>query len=490
MKLVRFLSLAVLACQFALLAQNVGAQSGPQPAEFPPASFKGLQYVDSKGCVYIRAGVDGNVTWVPRVNRARDPVCGFKPTQVAGTSKARPAPKLDDNVVVITNDTPPAKSDADAVVVAAPAAQPAARPAARPAVRTAPATTTRRPVQTVAAKPAVRRVRQRAQQQRTVQVRRPASYAAPAPQRIVKPVVPRVVAPAQRRVVRAPQVAQVNTQRRCRGLTPVSDQYVGRNPEFPVRCDHLQDPVTFKQVPAAQVAGNARILPKHLYQPPLPKSQQPRVPAGYKRAWEDDRLNPRRAEGTLNGKASMDLIWTRTVPRRLIDRTSGRDMTAANPKLFYPFVNLGMQQTYLASKDRMQVQVSKSGKVRLVERGTQRRVIVSTKSTPKAVSQTQRQKVAAKTQPAQRQTVRKTTRTVKAPAGHHYVQVGTFGVEANARNTAARLQRLGLPVTYGKVKRNGKVLRNVLAGPFTSAGQANVALRKARGAGFRDAFVR
>ena len=70
------LTIGILTLGGAAGAQTLQTDNGP--AELPPASFKGKQYVDSKGCVYIRAGYGKHITWVPRVNRERRVFCSPK----------------------------------------------------------------------------------------------------------------------------------------------------------------------------------------------------------------------------------------------------------------------------------------------------------------------------------------------------------------------------------------------------------------------------
>ncbi|MFQ3183090.1 MAG: hypothetical protein ACI9RO_001222 [Alteromonas macleodii] len=63
--------------------QRLSDLSGP--AEFPPPTFTPNQYVDSRGCVFVRVGNGDLINWVPRVNLSRDQLCGFQPTQVSGS---------------------------------------------------------------------------------------------------------------------------------------------------------------------------------------------------------------------------------------------------------------------------------------------------------------------------------------------------------------------------------------------------------------------
>lgn len=79
-----------------LLALPAGAEP-ITPAELPPSGYAGQQYVDSKGCMFVRAGFGGKVIWIPRVSREGVPVCGNPPSghrvPVAEEVGAQPVPE-------------------------------------------------------------------------------------------------------------------------------------------------------------------------------------------------------------------------------------------------------------------------------------------------------------------------------------------------------------------------------------------------------------
>ncbi|MBD3664296.1 SPOR domain-containing protein [Sulfitobacter sp. TSTF-M16] len=419
-----------------MLAATLGTSVGEaqirqqQPAEFPPATYKGKQYVDSKGCVFIRAGIDGDVSWVPRVTRDRKTVCGFKPSLAPSETAAAPTPVAPPAVAPeqITIDSPQLAS-------AKPARNTLPAPAPRPTV-----------VRQTAAKPRVAATAQRPAQA----VARPKRHGATA----------------------------------CPEASDVAQPYLQNSRHAPVRCGPQTEPIaglrSQKSVPQTGVArrhtavtrvdAHTRIVPKHVAINRL-NTTNVTVPKGYKTAWDDDRLNPRRAEQNLAGRQDMLLIWTQTVPRRLINQSTGRDVTATVP-LVYPYLDLATQSRELGEVSIVQ----RDGKVAKriirnpgVKRTTVRQPTYSTRSAPAS----EPPKAPAQTKVAGR-----------------YVQIGIFGDPANAQRTAQRIARMGYPARIGTYRKAGKTYSSVQAGPFTRANKLRRAVSRLRGAGYADAFVR
>lgn len=205
-----------------------GAQAAPDiagPAELPPASYSNSQYVDSRGCVFVRAGIDGEVAWVPRVTRDRQQVCGKSPTFKTGSNTVAQVPK------------------------AAP-----------------------RPV--------------------------PAAVAS-SPQ---KPVI-----------VLASGDLPPNTR--------IIERHIFENRENPA---DIRVPRGYRRV-----WQDDRLNPHRAERTLAPSVVPVRVvvPRGYRRSWDDDRLNSRRASGSVGGEAAMNGVWMQTLPRRAVPNTPARVVT-------------------------------------------------------------------------------------------------------------------------------------------------------------------
>ncbi len=486
MRLTRVLAIAAIATTVVHGGAVAQSDSGARvPAEFPPSSYTGRQYVDSRGCVFIRAGIDGDVTWVPRVTRGRKVICGFKPSQSQGTAtaSARPAP---------------AKTAARQPEVITVPQKPAAAPKPAPTTRRV-ATSPKKVVRTApASKPAAPR---RATTSPKIITVSPRTAAAPKP--APKP------APKTRRVVQS--------QPACQGASAVSQRYVQSRPGLAVRCGPQTTPhanvisggsgtgtairvATAPPAPQTRPASTSvaqpgqvvtprevqsppvRVAPRHVYERQVNSTRGVYVPEGYQPVWEDDRLNPHRAHQTFAGKAMMDVAWTKTVPRRLINRRTGREVTHNYPGLQYPYTSFEQQRAagvVIATRGQMvpdpiTVVRGRDGQIRTVKRS---RNVAKTVPGREAVKPTVSTRSSAPKAPAQ-------------AASHRYVQVGIFSAPDLARSAAQRLANAGLPARMGKTTQKGQPYTSVVVGPFGTQSQLQSGMRAVRRAGYPNAYFR
>jgi hypothetical protein len=244
----------------------------------------------------------------------------------------------------------------------------------------------------------------------------------------------------------------------CPGASALSNLYINDGSKYPVRCGpQAERPVTLpgeshsrlRSAPSAAQAARTRIVPLHVYKENVLAVDVP-VPDGYRRVWDDGRLNPRRAEQSVAGYMESQQVWTRTVPRRLVDPFETATVTA--PKI-----------------------VERPNRLRpapvIATKGAAPRTVAAINAPPKA---------APKSAKAQ----------APAAAGKpRYLQVAVYAEDASARAAAQRVARTGLTTRLGTLTRGGQSYRVVLAGPF-AGDAAERALATARKAGFPDARLR
>ena len=351
MRFIRLLAIGAICATSGLnMAQAQSLRKAQSPAEYPPSSYKSKQYVDSRGCIYIRAGIDGNVTWVPRVTRERKQVCGYKPSLAKSETVAAAPASPAAQPTLITIEPVPAPATAPApkprtqpapVQTAAPRrTAPAPTPAAAP--RTEPAPQVRRA--TAATAPPISALfgvssgrkpspgpeptlyvnpppkQSKPKQTDTVQVRVTSAPSARAPSPAPKPTVYVNPAPARVNPATAPRSSSnpATGTSACPGASALSQKYINKPGRYEIRCGpQAEPPVTVVSQPREQSAASpvlqprgtatvavagatgsqTRILPRHVYDA-RQNTLVANVPDGYKPVWTDGRLNPRRAERT------------------------------------------------------------------------------------------------------------------------------------------------------------------------------------------------
>ena len=493
-----FISAAFVAV--VLSAQPIGAQSRALiPAEFPPTSFTGNQYVDSNGCAFIRAGMSGAVNWVPRVDRKRSQLCSFKPTFAVAApapepvvapapviAKApAPAPRPARSVgapipTVASTTTPPRIVQIPTSLTPAPVLRSAQ-------INTAPVIAPPAPVIAPVPAPAPRQTMAVFCVGRTgpqpgfvssstgrtidcggsVEPRRVAQVAAPA---VLPPVSPPVAArqtksafcvgrsglqpgfissttgqtidcggktPEQIVAAASPTLPTMTMSQVCADMDATGRKYMNAKSGMPVRCGPQTQPIS--------IAG-----PRAPYAPSIvPQGLTTNCPAGILSVGgaavrcgpQTQRITPRVSRNTDAGPANNPFAFLKPPP-----------VPASNP--------VGASQTRVLTPPK--------GYTRVWNRGL------------------------PETRASYEDNARVSSRSIapQAATAPRFVQVASVADSARATSIGQQFQRQGLPVGLGAKTVAGTSYSVVMLGPFSSGAQVNNALQAARRAGYSDAYTR
>lgn len=261
--------------------QSVAQIGGP--AELPPAGFSGQQYVDSRGCVFMRAGFAGRTTWVPRIGSDRKAICSaVTPAQAAARlnqPEAIMAGAVGAPLRTVASDLRPM---AGTGVIA---------PMIVPGLSGAGAATLTAPAATVAA---------------------PAPQVAAGAAGLAGAAGPALGCPATAPVLQSVPLrggGQVAVCTKGDGTTAgwISPRYApNAAPGAALRAGGGAS--------AAKGAAPQRGVYVQTVIAGQPITTKARAPVQYEAAWQDDRLNPLRGLGTQAGWAGQAQVWTNTVP--------------------------------------------------------------------------------------------------------------------------------------------------------------------------------
>lgn len=463
--------LAVSAAALAVAGQAVAQDS--IPAEFPPESYSANQYVDSEGCAFIRAGIGGMTNWIPRMNRDREPLCGFQPSRTAAA-----------DLPVIPDPVPEGRA---AAATPAPAAKPAATPA-----RAAPAPT-------APARPAPVSARVRAPEPDVAHTAPPALTRAafcdgrsgPQPGYVSNMTGETIVCGAPRRSdPAAPLRGAYTLAAVCADMAATGRRYVLQGSGEPVSCDPQR---ATAQVPGARLAatrlpaapsgpatGAAPGAPVAAGRGPVIASAAGRCDlgpdSGHALIGAGD--HPRRcgpqaqSPSGLGNAARIEPQGAIGAMAFLAPRNEALRRAAAAVPLPDP---IAPPPGYVSTWD--DGRLNRSRGVHIVERAGAGQVRAPVLAAPVTVPTALVGRVSSSSAPASKPVATTTGR---------FVQVGSYAEAANADRAAARLRAMGLQVARGQ----SGGLQIVATGPFAEGAPLARALGAVRAAGYRDAFAR